>query len=255
MKPLVFAGPCGVLPLGRMEEEVEFLAQFEDDCELVIRGGAWKGQLFPGRKMVNGEWVETPEEYVGLGDDGVRILGTLADKFGIEVSTEVMNFDHLELAAYWSLDWVQVGARHMGNLPLLRKLREWNGNVLLKRGMGNTITEWIGAAEHILHESDNTVVLCERGIVTHEHTDPRIRWRPDILAIPQIKADTNYQIILDCSHSTGRADLVLPIAKAGIAAGADGIMVEVIKTPKESMTDAAQAVDWDGFKRIMEAIL
>ena len=145
----------------------------------------------------------------------------------------------------------------MGNLPLLRYLREWGGPVLLKRGMGNTLSDLLGAAAHIMHGGKNSeVVLCERGVVTHDHGDPRIRWRPDILAIAQLKADSpEYRVVLDCSHSTGRRDLVRPIARAGMAAGADGLVIEVIKTPAESQTDAAQAVDHDGFKRIMEAIL
>lgn len=254
---IVFAGPCGVLTHSRMEEEMEFLSQFQDDCQLVIRGGAWKGQLYPGKKMVEGEWVKTDTEYVGLGRFGAEVLGVLGQKHHIPTCTEVMCDNHIAWAKGYGINWAQVGTRHMGNLPLLRELRHWEGPVLLKRGSGNTIHEWIGAAEHILHGENNMneVVLCERGIVTHEHTDPRVRWRPDILAIPQVKADYGYKVILDCSHSTGRRDLVAPIAKAGIAAGADGIMVEVIKTPSESMTDAAQAVDHDEFKRIMEAIL
>jgi 3-deoxy-7-phosphoheptulonate synthase len=255
MKPLVFCGPCGVLEEERMNEEVEFLSQFQDDCRLILRGGAWKGQLFPGKKMVDGEWVVTREEYVGLGLEGVTILGDLGLDYHLESCTEVMCDAHVKLAKRHSITWAQVGTRHMGNLPLLRRLRGWGGPVLLKRGMGNSIAEWIGAAAHIEHGGQNTVVLCERGIATHEHTDPRIRWRPDILAIPQVKTDYGYKVILDCSHSVGRRDLVLPIAKAAMAVGADGVMIEVIKTPAESMTDAAQAVDWDGFKRIMEAIL
>lgn len=253
MKPLVFAGPCGVLPLEQMEQEVAFLSQFRNDCELVIRGGAWKGQLYPGKKMVDGVWTETPEEYVGLGEAGVGILERLQEDYGLPACTEVMSENHLAVAK--GLAWAQVGTRHMGNLPLLRALRQWNGPVLLKRGMGNTIAEWLGAAAHVLHESRNTVVLCERGIATHEHTDPRIRWRPDLLAIPQVKTDYGYKVILDCSHSVGRRDLVLPMAKAAMACGADGVMIETISVPAESMTDAAQAVDHDGFKRIMEAIL
>jgi 3-deoxy-7-phosphoheptulonate synthase len=256
MKPLVFCGPCGVLEEERMSEEVEFLSQFRDGCHLVIRGGAWKGQLYPGKKMVDGAWVETPEEYVGLGEEGANILGRLGRNHSIETCTEVMSDDHVEAAKYSRITWAQVGTRHMGNLPLLRTLRDWGGPVLLKRGMGNSIAEWVGAAAHLKHGvSEHGVVLCERGIATHEHTDPRIRWRPDILAIPQVKTDYGYKVILDCSHSVGRRDLVLPMAKAAMAAGADGVMIEVIKTPSESMTDAAQAVDWDGFSEIMEAIL
>lgn len=257
MKPLVFAGPCGVLETDRMHEEAQFLKQFEDRADLVLRGGAWKGQLYPGRKMVNGEWVETPEEYVGLERRGASILGAYSRSLeGFDTCTEVMSEEQVDMAAACDITYAQVGTRHMGNLPLLRYLRVWNGPIVLKRGMGNTITEWLGAREHLLHGPDNTneVILCERGIVTHEHTDPRIRWRPDILAIPQIKADYGFPIILDVSHSVGRRDLVIPMAKAAMACGAAGIMVEVIKTPAESMTDAAQAIDHAMFTELMEAI-
>jgi len=122
--------------------------------------------------------------------------------------------------------------------------------------MGATLSDLLGAAAHIEHGALHEVVLCERGVVTHDHGDPRIRWRPDILAIAQLKADNpEYRVVLDCSHSTGRRDLVGPIARAGMAAGADGLVIEVIKTPSESQTDAAQAVDWAGFEKIMRAIL
>jgi 3-deoxy-7-phosphoheptulonate synthase/chorismate mutase len=244
-----------VLPLEEMAREVEFLSQFKNDCRLVIRGGAYKGQLYPNKKLVDGVWTATPEEYVGLGDEGADILGYLGLDYHLESCTEVMCDAHVKAAKRHSITWAQVGTRHMGNLPLLRRLRDWSGPVLLKRGMGNSIAEWIGAAAHIEHGGKNEVVLCERGIVTHEHTDPRIRWRPDILAIPQVQGDYGYKVILDCSHSVGRRDLVQPIAKAAMAAGADGVMIEVMEDPTKSMTDAAQGVDHDEFKRIMEAIL
>lgn len=254
MKPLVFAGPCGVLPKEQMFEEAEFLAQFKDDVNLVIRGGAWKGQLYPDKKMVNGHWVDTPKEYTGLGNEGARILTMIQIMFGIPACTEVATQDNV--LASWSHDWAQVGARHMGNLPLLRTLRAADKNIVLKRGMGNTIVEWIGAATHLTYRSQNRVVLCERGISTFETTDPRIRWRTDLLAVPQIKADyPGREVIVDVSHSTGRRDLVLPMAKAAMAAGADGIMVEVMKDPNESMTDAAQGIDHDMFKRLIETIV
>ena len=252
---IIFAGPCGVLPLEEMEREVGFLYQFKNDCDLVIRGGAWKGQLYPDRKMVHGKWVDTPEEYVGYGDAAVDVLGAFEAEYDLPTCTEVMSSEHVERCR-GSVTWAQVGTRHMGNLPLLRHLRGWGGPVVLKRGMGNGIVEWLGAREHILYKSDNTVVLCERGIVSHEASDPRIRWRPDILAIAQIKADhPDIPVILDCSHSTGRRDLVLPMAKAAIAAGADGLMIEVMADPDQSMTDAAQGVNHEQFAKIMEAVL
>lgn len=254
MKPLIFAGPCGVLPQKQMEEEVEFLSQYKDDCELVIRAGAWKGQLYPDKKMVDGKWVATEEEYVGLGLEGVEILGVIEENYDIPTCTEVMNELQAEMARIHTT-WAQVGTRHMGNLPLLRSLRGWGGPVLLKRGMGNTIKDWMGARAHLLHESNNRVVLCERGIATFENTDPRIRWRPDILAIPQIKADYGCEIIMDCSHSVGRRDLVLPMVKAAMAAGADGVMIECMKDPDKSQTDSAQGVNHEMFKTIMDAIL
>ncbi len=251
---MVFAGPCGVLPREQMEREVEFLAQWRDDCDLVIRAGAHKGQLNPNCKMVDGVLVPTKEEYVGLGEEGVAILEHIERTYDIPTCTELMNSEQVVRAA--ELTWAQVGARHCGNLPLLRFLRSWHGKVLLKRGPANTLTELLGAAAHLEYQSDNEVILCERGVVTHDHGDSRIRWRPDILAIAQLKADhPRYKVILDCSHSTGRRDLVLPMAKAGIAAGADGVMIEVMHDPDQSMTDSAQGVDHDMFCRIMEAIL
>lgn len=249
---LVFAGPCGVLPAESMAREVEFLVQFKDEVDLVIRAGAYKGQLYPNKKMVDGKWVATEKEYVGMGDHGIIILGDIEKNLGIPTCTEVQNEMQGAYADVEGISWAQVGSRHMGNLPLLRWLRHRGGKILLKRGMGNTIHEWIGAAEHLRFESNNRVVLCERGIVTHEHTDPRIRWRPDVLAIPQIQADyPEFEIILDVSHSVGRRDLVLPMAKAALAAGADGIMVEVMENPAESKTDAQQTIDHREFAKLM----
>jgi 3-deoxy-7-phosphoheptulonate synthase len=256
MKPLIFAGPCGVLPFEQMKQEVDFLYQFSDRCNMIIRGGAWKGQLYPDRKMVNGEWVKTEQEYVGLGDHGVQILSDIEQTYGLETCTEVMCKEHVD-EARGNVSWAQVGARHMGNLPLLRYLRGWGGNVLLKRGPANTITEWIGAAEHIFYESpvEQNVFLCERGMVTHDHTDARIRWRPDLLAVPQVQKDYGYPVIVDASHSVGRRDLVLPMARAAMAAGAHGLMIEVMEVPEQSMTDAAQCVDHDMFEKIMREVL
>lgn len=254
MKPLIFAGPCGVLQTEQMEKEVEFLSQFKDDCHLVIRAGAWKGQLYPNKKMVHGKWIETKEEYQGMGAEGILDLANIEVTHGIETCSEIMD-DHQMAFAWGRIKWGQIGARHMGNLPLLREMRGWSNPVLLKRGMGNTITEWLGAREHLLYQSENRVVLCERGISTFETTDPRIRWRPDLLAVAQIKADYGHEIIVDCSHSVGRRDLVLPTAKAAMAMGADGVMIEVMEDPDKSMTDAAQGVNHEMFKRIMGEIL
>lgn len=252
---LIFAGPCGVLPEEEMRREVEFLAQFRNGAHLIIRAGAYKGQLYPGKKMINGKWVATGEEYQGPGAAGVGVLAAIERDYGLETCTELQNARQVHDARQKGITWAQVGTRHMGNLPLLRSLRNWGGPVLLKRGLGNTIHEWVGAAEHLRHQSDNWVVLCERGIATHENTDPRIRWRPDVLAIPQIKADyPEYKVILDVTHSTGRRDLALPMARAAIAAGADGIMIEVMERPEESMTDAAQTVDHAQLTELMDWI-
>ena len=142
----------------------------------------------------------------------------------------------------------------MQNFPLIRTISETNKPIILKRGLGNTIDEWIGVAEHLSYFGNKNIILCERGVVSFERSQ-ETRWRLDILAIAQVKQDySQYSIIADVSHGTGRRELVIPMAKAALAAGADGIIVEVHTNPEESKTDGRQTIDIPTFAKLMKEI-
>jgi len=240
---LVVAGPCAF-------ESRYGLLNFAHELRLaganVFRAGLWKGQLHP---VVNGK-----REYQGEGDSAIEELKEINDNV-MPAVTEVMNRTDLHYMKLHRFKWVQVGTRHMGNLKLLREIgKHWEGKVILKRGMGNTLDEWIGAAEHLeYHGNVEEVILCERGIVTFNRT-PSSRWTLDLQTALQAKLEQSRRVIIDPSHGTGRADMVPYFVKAARAMGFDGVMIEVHPNPPKSPTDAAQAIDLETFRRIMNEI-
>jgi 3-deoxy-7-phosphoheptulonate synthase len=230
-KLVVMAGPCSV------EGEKEFLEVAEAVQRAgasVLRGGAFKPRT-------------SPYAFQGLGEQGLKFMAAAREKTGLPFVTEVMDTRDVELVARYA-DMLQIGARNMANFNLLKEVGKTQKPILLKRGPGSTIQEWLMSAEYVLSEGNNQVVLCERGIRTFETAT---RNTLDLNAVPVVKKLTHLPIIVDPSHGTGEWDLVPAMAKAGIAAGADGLMIEVHPRPDEAMSDGAQSLKPDTFTKLM----
>jgi 3-deoxy-7-phosphoheptulonate synthase len=230
----LIAGPCAV----EGEERLEEIAQG------VLRRGAWllRAGAFKPRT--------SPYSFQGIGVEGLEILDRVKAATGIGVVTEVLDPRDVERVNE-TADMIQVGARNMANFPLLVELGQLSTPVLLKRGFGATVEELLGAAEYILAEGNRSVILCERGV---RGFDSVTRHMLDVGAIAYLKKTTHLPVIVDPSHAAGRSDLVRPLARAGIAAGADGLLVEVHPHPEEVHSDGAQAVSLPSFERIVEDI-
>lgn len=230
----VMAGPCAVESRGQIDEVAHFLSE---QGVHVLRGGAFKPRT-------------SPYAFQGLGEEGLEMLRDAADRYGMVVISEVPDADAVPLVAQYA-DILQVGARNMQNFPLLRKLGSTQRPVLLKRGMGNTVEEWFLAAEYLLKEGNDQVILCERGIRTFEHT---LRFTLDVGAVAYARHHTHLPVVVDPSHAAGQREFVIPLALAGIAAGAQGIIVEVHPYPEEALSDGPQALTFDDFERLMAAL-
>lgn len=231
----VIAGPCSVESLDQMREVAECLRELGVK---VMRGGAYKPRT-------------SPFSFQGLEEQGLEILRTVADEFEMFVVTEVTDSAHAEkVDAY--VDMLQIGTRNMANFSLLRRIGEVTAEsqkpVIFKRGMASTIEEWIQASNYITMGGNDNVVLCERGIRTFETA---YRFTLDITAVPVVKSLSLMPIIIDVSHPAGRADLVPAIARAAVAVGADGIMVEVHPNPREALCDGPQSLDLAGIRSLM----
>jgi 3-deoxy-7-phosphoheptulonate synthase len=231
---LVMAGPCAVESKEQLQEAAESVAAAG---VRVLRGGAFKPRT-------------SPYSFQGLGEKGLLMLREVADQLGMAVVTEVITPEDVCLVAEHA-DMLQVGARNMANFSLLRAVGDSGQPVLLKRGLGSTIDELLQAAEYILAHGNDQVAVCERGIRTFESST---RFTLDINAIPVLKQMSSLPVVVDPSHSTGRADLVAPIARAGVAAGADGVLIEVHPDPAEALSDGAQSLDPTAFARLMEDV-
>jgi len=228
---IVMAGPCAI-------ESYEILLTIAKAVKkagaTVLRGGAFKPRT-------------SPYSFQGLGEEGLKFLKDVGRKVGLRTVTELMDVRELELVER-HVDIIQIGARNMQNFDLLKEVGLSKKPVLLKRGMSATIKEWLLSAEYILQNGNFNVILCERGIRTFE-TDTRFTL--DINAVPVIKGSSHLPVIVDPSHSTGRWGLVPAIAKAGIAAGADGVIVEVHSKPEEALCDGPQSMLPEKFSRLM----
>ena len=203
----------------------------------LLRGGAFKPRT-------------SPYDFQGLGLEGLHILRRVADEFGLYVISEVMTPGDLEQAVEY-VDVIQIGARNMQNFSLLKEVGKIRKPVLLKRGLAATMEEFMYAAEYILSHGNEHVMLIERGIRTYEKAT---RNTLDISAVPILKQETHLPVLVDISHSTGRRDIVLPIAKAALAAGADGIMVEVHPNPAVALSDANQQLNLQQFANLMKGL-
>ncbi len=231
---VMMAGPCSVENRDQIEQAAEIVA---GAGAKVIRGGAFKPR-------------SSPYSFQGLGEEGLRMLREAADRHKLLVVSEVMDQTQIPLLATYA-DILQVGARNMQNFNLLRQLGELRKPVLLKRGISATIEELLLSAEYILAGGNYDVILCERGIRTFENAT---RNTMDISAIPVVKSLSHLPIVADPSHGTGRRDKVLPMARAAVAAGADGLLVEVHHDPDHALSDGAQSLRPQQFTELMEQL-
>ncbi len=230
----VIAGPCAV-------ESVE---QIRTIAEAVAREGVWilRGGAFKPRT--------SPYSFQGLGEEGLKLLREAADEFGMYVVTEAMDPSQVGLVSRYA-DIIQIGARNMQNFNLLREAGRADKPVLLKRGLAATLEEFLMAAEYIISEGNEQVILCERGIRAFSDF---ARFTLDLTAVPVLKRETHLPVIVDPSHATGRRDMVIPMARAAVAAGADGIMVEVHHRPEEALSDGPQALLPQQFSQLLREL-
>jgi 3-deoxy-7-phosphoheptulonate synthase len=232
-KIAVIAGPCSV----ESEEQIlEVAERVKASGAGFLRGGAFKPRT-------------SPYAFQGLKAEGLELLKIAREKTGLPIVTEIMSTDHLELFA--DVDIIQVGARNMQNFELLKELGKLDKPILLKRGLANTIEEFLMSAEYIMSGGNENVILCERGIRTFE---TYTRNTLDISAIPVLKHLSHLPVIVDPSHATGLPWLVEPMAKAAISAGADGLIIEVHNNPKKALSDGAQSLTPDQFDGIMQKL-
>ncbi|GED69057.1 bifunctional 3-deoxy-7-phosphoheptulonate synthase/chorismate mutase [Brevibacillus reuszeri] len=233
--PILIAGPCSV----ESYEQVRAVAQNHVQRGLrTLRGGAYKPRT-------------SPYDFQGLGEEGLQILKRIGDEFNLVTISEIVTPGDLEMASKY-IDVIQIGARNMQNFELLKAAGRVNKPILLKRGLAATIEEFIYAAEYILSEGNTQVMLCERGIRTYEKAT---RNTLDISAVPLLKQETHLPVFVDVTHSTGRRDLLLPCAKAGIAVGSDGIMVEVHPDPDVALSDAKQQLNIPQFNEFVDELI
>jgi 3-deoxy-7-phosphoheptulonate synthase len=228
---IVMAGPCSVE--GR-EQVRTVAAAVAGAGARALRGGAFKPRT-------------SPYSFQGKGEEALRWMREVADEFGLAVISEVMDLRTIEMMMRY-VDCLQVGARNMQNFDLLKELGKVRRPVLLKRGMSATIEEWLLSAEYILAGGNTQVILCERGIRTFENAT---RNTLDISAIPVVKKRSHLPILVDPSHGTGRRDKVIPMARAAVAAGADGLLIEVHDNPEKALSDGAQSLYPEQFETLM----
>jgi 3-deoxy-7-phosphoheptulonate synthase len=231
---VVIAGPCAIEGFEQLLSTAE---EVKRQGAKILRGGAYKPRT-------------SPYAFRGKGEDGLEILSEVKKRTGLPVVTEVMDARDLDKILDVA-DMLQIGSRNMQNFTLLSEVGKTRTPILLKRGLAATMEEWLLAAEYILSEGNENVVLCERGIRTFE---TYTRNTVDITAIPAMKELSHLPILLDPSHGTGKWSLVHPVSLAGIAAGADGIMVEVHPQPDEAMSDGAQSLTFEHFGDLMRDI-
>ena len=231
-KIVVMAGPCAV-------ENRTLLIEIAKEVKAAgagfIRGGAFKPRT-------------SPYTFQGLGEEGLKYLAEARERTGLPVVTEVMDPRDMDLIVKYA-DIVQIGARNMQNFILLKEVGSYHKPVLLKRGISATIKEWLMSAEYIMAGGNHNVILCERGIRTYETAT---RNTLDLSAVPVLKQLTHLPVIVDPSHAVGRWDLVAPMARAAVAAGADGLIIEVHPNPEEALSDGEQSLKPGVFKRLME---
>ena len=229
----VIAGPCSV----ETPEQICLVAEEVKKAGAgLLRGGAFKPRT-------------SPYSFQGLHGEGIKLLLEAKKQTGLPIVTEIMNYDDIDL--FEEVDVIQVGARNMQNFELLKQLGKLNKPILLKRGLANTIEEWLMSAEYIMAGGNENVILCERGIRTFE---TKTRNTLDLSAVPMIKKLSHLPVIIDPSHATGLPWMVEPMTLAAIAAGADGVMIDVHDDPPKAMCDGAQSLRPDQFAELMQKV-
>jgi len=230
-KITVIAGPCSV---ESREQLMEAARAVKAAGASMLRGGAFKPRTLP-------------YSFQGLGVEGLKILAEAREETGLPVVTEVMSPEEVKVVEEYA-DVLQIGARNVQNYPLLKRVGQARKPVLLKRGLASTIDEWLSAAEYVLHGGNPDVILCERGIRSYGKLT---RFTLDLAAVPLLKEVSHLPVVVDPSHGTGVRSLVKPMSKAAVAAGADGLIVEVHPNPEEAMSDGAQSLRPEDFKTLM----
>ena len=231
---VVIAGPCAV----ESEEQIVSTARFlKSKGVKFLRGGAYKPRT-------------SPYSFQGMEEEGLKILAAAREETGLLIVSEAVSSKSLELVAKYA-DMVQIGARNMQNFSLLQEVGRLKTPVILKRGLSATIEEWLNAAEYIMNEGNYNIILCERGIRTFE---TYTRNTLDLSSIPAVKELSHLPVIADPSHGTGRWKMVTPMSRAAIAAGADGLIVEIHPCPKDALSDGPQSLNFDTFSELMEDI-
>jgi 3-deoxy-7-phosphoheptulonate synthase len=230
----VIAGPCAVENKTLM---IEIAKGVKDGGANFVRGGAFKPRT-------------SPYAFQGLEEEGLKYLAEARERTGLPIVTEVMDPRDIELIAEYA-DVLQIGARNMQNFRLLKDVGLCKKPVLLKRGISATIKEWLMSAEYIMAGGNHQVILCERGIRTYE---TETRNTLDLSAVPVLKKLTHLPIVVDPSHAVGKRDLVAPMAKAAVAVGADGLLIEVHANPEEALCDGEQSLKPDAFRNLMEEL-
>jgi len=246
-KPSVIAGPCSVESRDMI---VDFSIKLKQTGIKAFRAGVYKPCTFPVRDAV-GEWKE------GLREAGLDYLIEAREASGLKVVSEIMDPRQITEKSMDAIDIIQVGARNFQNYSLLDELGKLDKPILLKRGTWATIDEILGSCERILEGGNNKIAICLRGVVgapSYRHVFPSIRWAPDLMMIAALKEVTNIPVIYDPSHSTGYRNFVVPVSRAALAIGADGLIVECHPDPTNSISDAAQAISIEQLMEIISAV-
>lgn len=231
---IVMAGPCSVESEEQMDASAAIVAA---QGATFLRGGAFKPR-------------SSPYSFQGLGEEGLRIMRDAADRYGLNVITEVMEVAHIPLILEYS-DVLQIGARNMQNFSLLKELGKVDKPIFLKRGLSATVEEWLMSAEYVMAHGNPRIILCERGIRTFE---TYTRNTLDLSAVPVVKKVSHLPIFVDPSHGTGIRNKVTPMARAAVAAGADGLMVEIHPNPPAAKSDGPQSLYFDQFADMMRQV-
>lgn len=229
----IIAGPCSV---ESRDQIIEVAKKVKEAGASLLRGGAFKPRT-------------SPYDFQGLKAEGIELLLEAKKETGMPIVTEIMNANHLPL--FENVDVIQVGARNMQNFDLLKELGKTKKVILLKRGLANTLKEFLMSAEYIMSEGNNNIIMCERGIRTYE---TYTRNTMDISAIPLLHELTHLPVIADPSHATGKSSLVKSMAMASTAAGADGLMIEVHNDPPHALSDGAQSITPEAFFEVAEKV-
>ncbi|RKX52051.1 MAG: 3-deoxy-7-phosphoheptulonate synthase, partial [Thermotoga sp.] len=230
----IIAGPCSIEGREMILETADFLSSLGVK---ILRGGAFKPRT-------------SPYSFQGLGVKGLEYMREAADKYGMKIVSEALGQDTLDVVEEY-VDMVQIGARNSQNFNLLKEVGERKKPILLKRGFMNTVEELLQSAEYIALQGNMNIVLCERGIRTFETST---RNTLDISAVPVIKSQSHLPVIVDPSHASGRRDLIIPLSKAAMAVGANGIMVEVHPRPEKALSDGKQSLNFKEFEELMKTV-